>query len=79
LGEKMSDVKLPKFNAESTCPKCGHDDVSVRYRGPIDDDVLWYDRKYRPVGKWPEHEYLHRTCKSCAYDWPEAAAGKAAP
>lgn len=66
------DVK--PYDATSVCPKCGHDKVGTRYEGPIEQDPCWYDRKYKPVGKWPEAEYQHRTCERCRYEWPQSIA-----
>jgi Zn ribbon nucleic-acid-binding protein len=72
---KMPTLKL--FNASAKCPKCAHPKISTRHEGHIDQDPCWYDRKYHPVGKWPEHEYMHRTCERCGYDWPEAVLAPA--
>ena len=69
LGEPSALAK--DVTMKKVCSKCGHDDIHVRYEGPIEWDPCWYDRKYSPPGKWPEHEYLHHTCKKCGYDWPE--------
>lgn len=65
-------MKLSPFNTDARCPKCDHDKIACRHEGPIDDDPCWYNRKYKPVGKWPGHEYVHRTCERCRYAWPEA-------
>jgi len=64
--------KLKPFNEKAICPKCGGDKIQTYHQGPIEDDPCWYDRKNKPVGKWPKHEYLHRTCDRCKYAWPEA-------
>lgn len=64
--------KLQPYNPKSTCPKCKGRDVATRYEGPIEEDPCWYGRKYEPRGKWPEKEYMHRTCKRCDYEWPES-------
>lgn len=63
---------LKPYSPKSKCPKCGHPKVGTRHEGRIEDDPCWYERKYNPVGKWPEHEYLHRTCDRCGYAWPES-------
>ena len=69
----MSDVSaLNYFDEASKCPACGSDDVRSRFRGPISQDPSWYDRKNHPEGKWPEAAYIHRTCRRCEYEWPEA-------
>ena len=66
----MSELK--PFNAKSKCPKCGSDIVSTRHRPRIEDDAEWYGREFQPIGKWPKHEFLQRTCSLCGYEWPEA-------
>ena len=60
------------FDPDAKCDACGHDKVRVRYVGPIESDPCWYDRTYKPVGKWPKAPYLHRTCERCGNEWPEA-------
>lgn len=65
----MAEIK--NFDADAKCDVCGHDHVEMRYVGPIGEDPCWYDRKYKPIGKWPETEYLHRTCARCGNQWPE--------
>ena len=65
-------ARLSPYNAKNSCSKCGSADVRSLYLPHIDQDVGWYDRKYRPVGKWPEEEFIRRTCNSCGYAWPEA-------
>lgn len=67
-------AKLAAYNPKAKCPKCGNAKVATRYRGIIEEDPLWFDRTYRDVGKWPEHEYQHRTCERCHYEWPERIA-----
>lgn len=69
-------MKLKPFKLKCRCPKCGGSNVKSRYEGPIDQDPCWYDRKYNPVGKWPDYEYMHRTCETCSYAWPEACLTK---
>lgn len=60
-----------KYNPAAKCGACGHDEVKTRFIGPIEEDPCWYDRKYKPLGKWPEVPYLHRTCSRCGNEWPE--------
>lgn len=67
----MAKTKLKPFNPKAKCPKCGCTKIGSRWEDKIENDVCWYERKYKPVGKWPEHEYMHRTCELCDYDWPE--------
>lgn len=74
----MADT-CSEFSEKSACPKCGCADVMSSYRPHIDQDPLWYDRTYKPVGKWPTHEYIHRRCRRCGYDWPEACVGEHQP
>ncbi len=66
-------TELRPFDGHAACPKCDHDVVRTRYVGHIQQDPCWYERTYSPPGKWPEHEYMHRTCERCKYEWPEAA------
>lgn len=61
----------PPYNPKAKCPKCACAKIATRYEGPIENDPCWYDRRYKPINKWPEHEYLHRTCTTCGYEWPE--------
>jgi len=68
------EIEIAPYDSNAICPKCGGDKIATRYRGPIEDDPGWYQRKYSPGGKWPEYEYQHRTCERCEYDWPEAIA-----
>ena len=75
---RVEDARLLPYDAARPCPQCGNDRVKTRYEGPIEQDPCWYDRKYRPVGKWPEHPYLHRTCERCEYQWPEASLSQGA-
>jgi hypothetical protein len=64
-------AKLTPYNESAHCPKCDGADVRTAYEGPIERDPCWYERKYNPVGKWPEHEFMRRTCTRCQYSWPE--------
>jgi len=72
MGKDMST-----YDPEAKCAACGHDLVGTRYVGPIEQDPCWYDRKYKPLGKWPEEAYLHRTCERCGNEWPEATMSPA--
>jgi len=65
-------MKLNPYDPKAVCPKCGGKDVRTRYEGKIENDPCWFARKYDPPGKFPEHEYQHRTCSRCRYEWPEA-------
>lgn len=67
-------AKLTTFSAENVCPKCGGA-AAARYESRIESDPCWYDRKYNPPGKWPEHEFIRRTCEQCHYQWPEKCLG----
>lgn len=69
---------LAPYDPTATCSKCGSDEVRTRHEGPIEQDPCWYDRKYNPPGKWPAHEYQHRTCARCGYEWPQAVIPQAA-
>lgn len=67
----MSETAAKPFNERGRCSKCGGRNVMSKYQPPIEQDPLWYARKYEPVGKWPEEEFIKRTCQRCGYDWPE--------
>jgi len=67
-------MKLPPHDPDGQCPKCKGEAARTIYEPRIEDDPCWYDRKYNPPGKWPEHEFLRRKCERCGYDWPEACA-----
>jgi hypothetical protein len=59
-------MNLPPYNAEATCPKCGHDVVKTSYqpRGcstPAHCGVRW---------DGPEHH--DRNCQRCHYEWAES-------
>lgn len=63
---------MKPFSPTSKCPKCGTDDVRARHEPDIEHDPCWYDRTYKPAGKWPKHEFIRRTCNRCKYEWLEA-------
>ena len=63
---------MSPFDEAARCDACGYDKIKVHFVGPITEDPCWYDRKYKPLGKWPEEPYLHRTCERCGNEWPEA-------
>lgn len=71
----MTTGKLKAFDPKSRCPKCGNASCKTRWEDKIENDPCWYDRTYRPPNKWPKHEYMHRTCQRCQYQWPEACSG----
>ena len=50
--------KLPDFNPQATCSKCGGREITVRYRTDLD---VW--------GK--KVEWLCRQCERCHYLWDE--------
>jgi len=56
--------KLPPYDPNAKCPKCGHDEVRTYYcktGQPLDSCWLKI-----------EHEHLHRACQRCHYKWLEA-------
>lgn len=61
----MSDPTYPPFDPNAVCPKCGHEDVGTAHyeagRGPSMAASYVF-----------EPERLHRTCRRCHFDWPEA-------
>ncbi len=56
------------FNPAATCAKCGHDDISIRYRRS------GYDCSYpRRCGMSQfDGEHHDRHCRRCGYEWAEA-------
>lgn len=63
---------MNKFKKGHACPKCGEREAKADYRPSIENDILWYARKYDRVTKWPEGEHIRRTCGTCGFAWPEA-------
>ena len=64
-------MKLKQYNPDAVCPKCGCKTIKTRWEDKIENDLNWYERKYYPRDKWPETEYMHRTCERCDFQWPE--------
>jgi hypothetical protein len=71
---------LPPLDLTAKCPKCGHDDVTVR----------WHDAGY--IGRTKACEFytatrkfgddlnhMHRRCERCHYEWIEACADASQP
>jgi len=60
-------LTLAPFNAEATCPKCGHDTVKALYRR----SACWSGSEC-PVDWHAPIEHLDRVCQRCFYRWAEA-------
>ena len=55
--------KLPPFNSEARCEKCGSDDINTYYcKGSIWDWECDAERT---------GQHLHRDCRRCHYGWLE--------
>lgn len=68
-------VELPPFNADATCPKCGHDDVDTWYQLTAHcHGKGWCAAReaHYLARKCCEAEHLHRICKRCRFGWAEA-------
>lgn len=65
---------LRPYSADAArCPKCGGLEVGTHYRR---------EREYMPcynVAGCPRGEHLHRICRRCHYEWPEACIGEEKP
>ena len=62
----MADLK--PFNPDTTCPKCGGEDVSTDYHGSNPGSVTWC---YRGDCMGPQTEHHERHCRRCHYEWVE--------
>ncbi len=64
---------LPPFDPEVTCPKCGHDYVTVRHSNGR-QRLSWGGG----CSGCPQEgcgEHLDRQCQRCGYRWAEAVIG----
>lgn len=67
---KMEDeMRLPPYDPDAKCPKCGNGDVESRHLPECSDSIL-------SRSKWGHSlkECVGRSCKNCHYGWPEACA-----
>ena len=55
------------FDANATCPKCGHDNVSAQYHKTVSSPECPLWPNIRRHG-----EHLDRQCTRCRYTWAEA-------
>lgn len=63
------DKPLPSFNEAATCPKCGYDEINVRYCiAPQPLKKCWFVLRFGSNNR----EHLHRVCNRCHYEWLEA-------
>lgn len=56
---------LQPFNADATCPKCGHDEVGANHWKV--GEYLYADGYARG-----ERERIRRHCGRCGWNWDEA-------
>lgn len=67
LQEEMDTmIRLPPFDSEAVCPKCGWADVDVTYH-------KWptYDCPFPSYLRRDAKEHLDRRCRRCYYSWSE--------
>lgn len=60
----MSEKKLPPYNEDSLCPKCGHDKATTVYQEEVSYRVFACNNR-------TQNEHLHRRCTRCHYSWCE--------
>lgn len=53
---------LPPFDPSAKCPKCGHDQVSTRWKKAVPGHIFAHG-----VPEW-----LMRHCARCEFNWDEA-------
>jgi hypothetical protein len=66
-------VNLPPYAPEATCPKCGHDQSTVRYSNGRSS---WSGGCYG-CPQEGRSEHLDRRCERCCYRWAEAVIAPA--
>lgn len=59
-------MELPPYQADTICPKCGHDKVGTQYQPPFHDSC--FDTQCPEK----EPERLERRCERCRFAWPQA-------
>lgn len=60
-------MSLEPFNEKATCPMCGHEEIGVRFSASC--YKTWCAARSECSIDFP---HLHRACRRCGYDWPEA-------
>jgi hypothetical protein len=67
-------MNLPPFNPDTTCPKCGHDDVLMIY---VSGHRAWDSPRCGLVSTDKYQEHMDRCCQRCHYEWPTAVIAPA--
>ena len=65
-------TKLPPYNPEAKCPKCGGEEAGVYWvpKGRIVGTDSPHGQMYQP------YDALRRRCETCGYEWEEAPCDK---
>lgn len=61
-------MSYPPITPDAVCPKCGGDEIDVRYfeRGRL------INQQVMDSPSWPAEEFLLRECDRCDYRWCES-------
>ena len=68
----MEEIELKPYDPDATCPKCGHDDIMTVHHKFGRQSTVCSPSVSAYFRDMPEGEHLHRTCRRCRYEWPEA-------
>lgn len=63
----MEKTSMKTFSEESKCAKCGHDKVSVEFKGK----KTWVFVSITPRQQNFDFDVMLRTCDRCTYCWIE--------
>jgi len=66
-------MSLPPFNPNATCPKCGFDQVDVRFKHARPGQTIALSEASRSGAL----EWLMRHCGRCEFNWDEACLEEA--
>jgi len=69
----MAVAATKPFDPEATCPKCGHDDVRLRFSSGLSP---WTGGCSSECPSAWSGEHLDRRCKRCGYKWTERVAAE---
>ena len=72
----LQGVRLPPFNGNTACAKCGHRDAKTLYLPPGKVCAHCLGDGWHSV--WGA-ERLHRMCVRCEFSWDEACVDPAEP
>lgn len=82
--QKVDAVRLPPFQAATSCPKCGQKMgiKDMRYSAVSTERRVCREAGKLNVGEHvlvEEHEFLKATCPTCGYWWLTACADRSGP